>query len=576
MKKVSLILLSIATMGSMLFVGCKKDTQTVTLGVKLESATADGKLYIDGYRNPVFLANGEQINVNGRTLNVVKNDNDPNYKVTVDFNGPYYAAYPATLPTASTGFSGTTDQLVHLSRWQKYECDANGVQNVKLPAAAVITDNSNKLLFYNLCSLLEIQWTNASNAAYDIIGIEVTVPDQALYGDGRATLNGTSSKITMTAPITNNRVNLDIANNYRETVAAGAASRKYYVVLPTFSNKNVTVRIQTLKHNPATADDQKLKTVTVSTSAAVTLLRNTIVPMHMSATPKEDNSLTGYFSISDNLKVVFSRGNLQHVGSTSPSSGTWKFADRQYDFFGDLNYVNAGYSSSETRDLFTWSENQKGDYGLTPYDDWNDQDAWNEPFLEWGKKSIMPSTDATTGEANVWFTLTDAEWDYLINERVVVNRTSKAPQLRGKATITGIINHPAGSRNSVDGFILLPDDWETEDVPADLSFNSNGNNQYNIAQWARMEAAGAMFLPAAGWARDYGKEGNAVESEYNVGHYWSSTNIIGGRGEAYFLYLEPTANDFARRSSYDTKYYSAKSVRLVKAAPGYTVTGRWN
>ena len=573
MKKVSLILLSIATVGSMMFVGCKKDYQTVTLGVKLESANADGKLYIDGNRNPVFLANGEQINVNGRTLNVVKNDNDPNYKVTVDFNGPYYAAYPATLPTASTGFAGTTDQPVRLSRWQKYECDANGVQNVKLPAAAVITGNSNQLLFYNLCSLLEIQWTNTSDAAYDIIGIEVTVPDQALYGDGHATLNGTSSVITMDAPITNNRVNLDIANNYRETVAAGHTSRKYYVVLPTFSNKNVTVRIQTLKTNQTTADDQKLKTVTVSTSAAVTLLRNTIVPKHISATPKEDNSLTGYFSISRDLKVVFSRGNLQHVGSTDANTGTWKFADRQYDFFGASNFNPGGYTSSNTRDLFTWSNTGRGDYGLTLYDEyeWRSRDVY--PFLEWGKQSIY-SVTSTTGESNVWFTLSDNEWNYLINERVVVNRTSKAPQLRGKATITGIINHPAGF-TSVNGFILLPDDWETEDVPQGLTFVYNGNNTYSVAQWARMEAAGAMFLPAAGWADIYDEEGNYFEASNDQGSYWSSSNKT-GYGDAWNLYFKYSTNEFTRESSYDNEYYIQKSVRLVKAAPGYTVTGRWN
>jgi len=576
MKKVSLILLSIATVGSMMFVGCKKDTQTVTLGVKLESAAADGKLYIDGDRNPVFLESGEQINVNGQTYSVVKNGS--NYNVTVNGGNPFYAAYPATLPTASTGFSGTSNQPVRLSRWQKYECDANGIQNVKLPAAAVIDANSsdtNKLLFYNLCSLLEIQWTNASDAAYDIIGIEVTVPGQALYGNGIATLDGTSSEITMDAPITNNRVNLDIANNYRETVAAGAASRKYYVVLPTFSNKNVTVRIQTLKHDQTTADDQELKTVTVSTDNAVTLLRNTIVPMHISATPKEDNSLTGYFSISRNLKVVFSRGNLQHVGSTSHSDGTWKFADRQYDFFGASNYTTSGgYTSSNTRDLFTWSNKRRGDYGLTLYDSWNDDNPPSESFLEWGKKSIKPSTNSTTVEANVWFTLTDAEWQYLINERVEVNGTSKARQLRGKATITGIINHPAGF-TSVNGFILLPDDWETEDVPQGLTFVYNGNNSYTVAQWARMEAAGAMFLPAAGWADIYGQEGNYFEASNDEGSYWSSSNKT-GYGDAWNLYFKYSTNVFTRESSYDNEYYIQKSVRLVKAAPGYTVPGRWN
>lgn len=602
MKKVSLILLSIATVGSMMFVGCKKDTQTVTLGVKLESAAADGKLYIDDYRNPVFLDNGEQINVNGQTYSVVKNGS--NYNVTVNGGNPFYAAYPATLPVSESGFSGTTDQLVHLSRWQKYECDANGVQNVKLPAAAVITDNSNQLLFYNLCSLLEIQWTNASDAAYDIIGIEVTVPDQALYGDGRATLNGTSSKITMTAPITNNRVNLDIANNYRETVAAGTASRKYYVVLPTFEGKNVTVRIQTLKTNPATADDQKLKTVTVSTSAPVTLPRNTIVPMHISATPKEDNSLTGYFSISDDLKVVFSRGNLQHVGSTSPSSGTWKFADRQYDFFGGKNITSTGYDPTETMDLFGWSETDFDHYGIHLYDDFEDFDSWGSgSFQDWGTKSISGDAPQT------WFTLTADEWNYLLIQRVGGN----GQNLCGKAKITGIIGHQSTATNipssstttpdEVEGFVLLPDDWTSADVPEGLTFNpisSGSATTYNVSQWARMEAAGAIFLPAAGWGSNYHNseeshtDGGDIYNTYHEGQYWTATRkeTLGQQWQntyaesCYFAFNYDDANwnivipsgssigNGNYQNGNDMQWWRMRSVRLVKPAPGYSSDSR--
>ena len=180
MKRISLFFLAVSVC-TLLFVGCKKDYKVVTLGVDIEKATSENKLNIDDNRNPVFLQSGEQVNVNGTNYDVIYNNSSHTYEVNVQAEEgvtEYYAAYPTTLfnTIPNTGFTGTENQKIHLSRWQKYEQN-NGVQNVKLPSAAVLTDNSHKLKFYNLCSLLEVQWTNTSSQYdYKIIGIEVTVP----------------------------------------------------------------------------------------------------------------------------------------------------------------------------------------------------------------------------------------------------------------------------------------------------------------------------------------------------------------------------------------------------------------
>ena len=347
-----------------------------------------------------------------------------------------------------------------------------------------------KFKFYNLCSLLEVQWTNNSTYDYDIIGIEVTVPGAALYGDGVANNIGTAtSSITLSEEL-NNRVNLDIAVGDRETVEANATSRKYYVFLPPFENKNVTVRIQTMRTTQNTLDDQKLRTITVSTTNAVTLPRNYIVPMHISGTPTENTSLTGYFSVrgdrqgNDTYKVVFSRGNLQHIGNPVHSDGTWKFADRQYDFFGGKNMSSDGYSQTQTTDLFCWSETESVEndkYGLYVYDPYYAHWAGSASttFVDWGNKSI--SGDA----ANTWFTLTADEWFYLFHYRV----NSTGDQLRGRVIITGIQGHQASQytnqtttpRAQIEGFALLPDDWTSADVPSGLSFSPSAVNTYSVA-----------------------------------------------------------------------------------------------
>ena len=45
-------------------------------------------------------------------------------------------------------------------------------------------------------------------------------------------------------------------------------------------------------------------------------------------------------------------------------------------------------------------------------------------------------------------------------------------------------------------------------------------NSYDATAWAKMEAAGAVFLPAAGNRYDSG-----VVRVGNFGHYWSSTAL---------------------------------------------------
>ena len=596
MRKLSIFFLALAA-GTMMFTGCKKDHQVVTLGLELENAPAGSKVVIDEDYNPVIL-DGDEVNVNGTNYSVnVNGSGQYVVDVTAATDGYYYAAYPASL---TTGFTGTTAQPVHLSRWQAYKHN-NGVQDVQLPAGAVIAnDGTKKLKFYNLGSLLEIQWTNTSSAAYEIIGIEVTVPDVALYGDGQANLAGTSSSMTF-SDTKKNRVNLDIAENDRETVASNGTSRKYYVFLPTFSNKQVTVEIQTMKPSSAqtTSDDQKLKTVTVQTGSTVTLDRNKIVPVSFEGAPKENNELTGYFSVrgdghgNDTYKVVFSRGNLQYINGSEP---IWKFADRQYDFFGTRNLNGYGTEFTDTEDLFAWSdESNRSNYGRYTYDDWTDAGGWTpsgaagDYFRDWGELSI------SNDPANTWFTLTADEWYYLFHGRVNQGGAS----LRGKAKITGVIDHPAGGSGDIYGFVLLPDDWTSEDLPAGLSFTSAADNagssarenEYSVSEWARLEAAGAMFLPAAGYGAPYDApgedDGDEILDTYLAGHYWTSDRKSGNFAESFYLAFQ--YNDYlwhlmvgndnpvgsgATDANFDLEWYYLRSVRLVKHAPGYTASDR--
>ena len=223
-----------------------------------------------------------------------------------------------------------------------------------------------------------------------------------------------------------------------------------------------------------------------------------------------DGALPGLFSVSATKQVHFSQGNLQYQASTN----TWRFAEHQYDYVGTQTADRYGYyggnvSGSDNRsisstysgwiDLFGWGTGSNPTLSSQNYKDYG-------TFVDWGSNAI--SNGGNT--ANRWRTLTHAEWDYLLNTR------TDASSKRG-----------IGNINGVGGLIILPDSWT---LPSECSFTSGfcspsgdnypdwTHNSYTLAQWAQMEAAGAVFLPAAGH-----RFGTDVGFVGNWGWYWSSS-----------------------------------------------------
>ena len=272
----------------------------------------------------------------------------------------------------------------------------------------------------------------------------------------------------------------------------------------------------------------------------------------------------GVFSVASNQQVQFSKGNLQYQASTS----TWRFAEQQYDYVG--NAEGNTESTDNTRatqaywiDLFRWATSGQADTVTKPYIKSNyttpfgtainsagvnwSPDYW---YYDWGINSI--SGDA----ANTWRTLTKDEWVYLLSTR------TNAAKLRSKAKINT-------DGTEVCGLIILPDNW-TWPTGVTGWGNNDGTtanyttNTFTTAQWIAMEAAGAVFLPAAGSA--YAAN---VSYANECGYYWASTSYSNANG--YCLYF--TSNAFTPGSNRARNY--GHSVRLAKTselAVTYTVT----
>ena len=240
-----------------------------------------------------------------------------------------------------------------------------------------------------------------------------------------------------------------------------------------------------------------------------------------------EGSLSGLFSVSSNKQVRFSQGNLQYQAST----GTWRFAAKQYDCIGQSN-TNISLFYQGWVDLFGWGTSGYNDVKpwLIDYD--METTSITGTKYDWGLNNAISNGG---NKAGLWHLLTIDQWEYIVNQR---------PGSRfAKATVA-----------DVRGLMLLPDDWNEEtyalNAVNDAAAGSE-SNMINASDWAnKLEANGVVFLPCAGL-----REGTAVNYVNGFGRYWSSTYIEKARS----LFFHQTA---VRSEGAD--YLLGFAVRLVQ------------
>lgn len=219
-----------------------------------------------------------------------------------------------------------------------------------------------------------------------------------------------------------------------------------------------------------------------------------------------EGALTGKFTINaQGDQVVFSQGNLQYQASTQ----TWRFAPQQYNYVSTTDNASISDTFDGWIDLFGWGT------GLQP----TLTNAAVESFVDWGVNAISNGGN----QPNLWRTLTIDEWDFIINQR------PKAFSLRGQISVAGTIC-----------YVLLPDNWTGGIVGYYYDFD---RPDYTAAEWAELEAAGAVCIPARGY-----RSGTAQSAYGSTFHYWSSTEK--DAGSACDVEIKRL-----RDSGYDNEYY---------------------
>ena len=170
-----------------------------------------------------------------------------------------------------------------------------------------------------------------------------------------------------------------------------------------------------------------------------------------------NGALPGKFSISDNKQVQFSQGNLRYQIET----GTWSFAEQQYDIIGPTD--KGGYKLSDGWiDVFGWGT------GDNPVKTTLSDEEYST-YVDWGKNPIFQGGQ----QPELWRTLTGDEWFYMFESR------DNATQKYGLA----MIHYDVG--DTICGLVILPDTWE---LPQGLSFTSGfaggyEQNNYLTSEW---------------------------------------------------------------------------------------------
>lgn len=289
-------------------------------------------------------------------------------------------------------------------------------------------------------------------------------------------------------------------------------------------------------------------------------------------------AINGKFSVSSTKQVYFSKGNLQYTKST----GTWSFMDHQYSTVETTGFIANDYSNKDVVSLFGWGTSgwnngntyylpystgkaSSGDngYGYGP----TDGSAYTYSLTgtyanaDWGHNAI--SNGGNT--ADTWRTLTKDEWEWLLGPQ---SSPMPGTNCRTSSTVNGTANARYAKAylfGTTHGIIIFPDSYThpggvTAPTGINLFDNTNWNaNQYTATDWAKMEAAGCVFLPAAGY-----RESEFVNVVNEYGYYWSSSayTSYSSTSSAYNLYFD---SGIIIPANYNNRYYGC-SVRLVRDA----------
>ncbi len=503
MKKVLWGLAAMAMMG-MMMTSCQKDEGLSKDTFTATTENGNSKTHLDGL-NLKWDDEGESIMVMGSNYQraeyfaiSVTNDNTCatftcQEGEEVDADA-YQIYYPASMVTAN----GT----IELPAEQEYA--ENNVKGFPMYAET----QGHAFQFTNLCGLFRLQLQKD-----DVVVRSITITTDKGVNGAFAVSTSAEGAFQFEAYTANDDAQKTVTLDCGNGVSIDELTDfNIYLPVGTYSTFDITI---TATDGSYCEKSLNGNAITINRNERVTLTREGDALEFVDAF----GHLPGLFSISATRQVYFAKGNLQNI------NGEWRFAEHQYDYLG-------AYSATAW-DLFGWST-AATNFGMSTS---TDEDDYSGSFVKWGTQ---------IGDGETWETLSKDEWNYVLN---------RDASKKGVGMVT------TDDNQQIHGLILLPDAWT---LPAGLRFVSGTGlwtswtrNSYTAAEWEQMEAAGAVFLPAAGY-----RDGTELYDVGTGGNYWSSTPYL--VDYAYFMEFYESS-----MHSYQLAYRGlGLSVRLVQYYQG--------
>ena len=482
-----------------------ENTKTVLVGSGLEWTNTDQiKVYDNIGGSAVYTANPQTPATTANFTHVSGSVSE----------APFTAIYPAEYALSRNSFNLPATQYTEDGSLAKFPM--------------VAETNTDALNFKNPFGALKI---NLTTAGVSVKSIAVSSSSN-MNGDYTFSFSGESVNVSFAGNGSNTTT---LVCSTAQDITSG---KDFFIPMLHGNYTNIEIVI--------TTNTGAVCTKTLKAGRSINITRSAITTINLSnldfVLNAPDGALNALFSVSPDQQVFFSKGNLQYVGATN----TWQFAANQYEYLGA---ANNNPTAASTIDLFGWGTSNYN--GKAPYmnSTVNNDYAWEglnshiaATSFDWGVNNAIDNA----GVAGTWRTPTYDEFNYLLTGR------PNAGQLFGMATLNG----------QIKGMIILPDNWV---LPEGGHFTAGGNrngyntNKYSFAEWAVMENAGAMFLPAAGCRRGDVYD-NTDPRVGNIGEYWTASSS--SNNKAADIYFRANA---LNASSQRDKFH-AHAVRLIQNA----------
>lgn len=476
-----------------------------------------------------------------------------------------FAVFPSTIVSKNAANYGQSGSTLDVTLPGSYKLDQ--VTGTRTPCPMIATNTGDSWDFYQLCGLLRLK---VSNLPATTKRLEIDFDGKKVWGDFSIAAVVTPGTSVIETIADDDHDIITITKDGTTDAVLGETNMDLNIPLPTGSYSNITVTA----YDALTAGTVTF-TMTTAFAYSAQQAHGTKIAIKVPFPP-------GEFSVNaEGKKVIFAPGNLQYLGNAD-GTGTWRFAEHQYDFMGDGpgnpnnetpspyqgNVTVSGYTKYNTtagmdvaRDLFGWGAS--GSNGKNPWmTSTNSNDYYNGSLTgtdyDWGvyhRASGSSTEKITNGGDYSWRLFTSAEWAYIIKRTGRVYTRSDAPtymetkNLFANATVVG-----------VKGIILFPDNWDGS-LDRTIKYGNASGTNYNgttcdAEKWAKFEDAGCVFLPAA-----HVRKGTSISSSYtNEGKYWAGT-IQNGRGGSLDF---SNTGGVTTSSTNNSVRYLGISVRLIR------------